>query len=413
MAPSPTGFLHIGGVRTFLFNWLFARGRAGECLLRIENTDTSREVEESVVQIERSLGWLGIDWDGETTFQLNRMERAKEEAFRLVSEGFAYEDEGATRIRMPDEGVTSWEDAIKGRIEFPNVELEDLVLVRSDGRPTYNFASPLEDWLDGITHVIRGDDHVSNTPKQLHVLRALGAEPPVYAHVPNVFGSDGRKLSKRHGAVSVDEFREAGYVPEALLNFLALLGWAPDGETTIMSRDELVERFSLERVGSSPATFDYAKLDWMNGVYLRALPVDEYAERLLAWAREQGYDWPEDAVRAAAPLVQEKIARFGEFPGFAGFLFDEVEPDPELLDGRVLAAASAALAGTEPWSAEAIETTLKGLCDHLGEKPRTVYMPIRVAVTGSRVSPGLYESLELLGREKALARLRAAASATA
>ena len=175
---------------------------------------------------------------------------------------------------MPDDGSTAWEDAIKGRIEVPNAELEDVVLVRSDGRPTYNFASPLEDWLDGITHVIRGDDHVSNTPKQINVLRALGTEPPVYAHVPSVFGADGKKLSKRHGAVSVDEFRAAGYVPEALMNFLALLGWAPDGETTIMSRDELVERFTLERVGSSPATFDYAKLDWMNGVYLRDLAVD-------------------------------------------------------------------------------------------------------------------------------------------
>ncbi|TML19662.1 MAG: glutamate--tRNA ligase [Actinobacteria bacterium] len=413
MAPSPTGFLHIGGVRTFLFNWLFARGRGGECLLRIENTDTSREFEESVAQIERSLRWLGIDWDGATTFQLDRMKRAREEATRLVAEGSAYEDEGAIRIRMPDEGVTGWEDAIKGRIEFPNAELEDLVLVRSDGRPTYNYASPLEDWLDGVTHVIRGDDHVSNTPKQLHVLSALGAEPPVYAHVPNVFGADGRKLSKRHGAVSVDEFREAGYVPEALMNFLALLGWAPDGETTLMSRDELVERFSLERVGSSPATFDYAKLDWMNGVYLRELSAGEYAERLLAWLRESGYDWPEERVRAAAPIVQEKIARLGEFPDFAGFLFHEVEPDPTLLDARVLEASAAALANVEPWTAETIERVLKKLCDDLGEKPRTVYMPIRVAVTGSRVSPGLYESLELLGKEEALGRIRSATSAAA
>ena len=413
MAPSPTGFLHIGGVRTFLFNWLFARGRGGECLLRIENTDTSREFEESVAQIERSLRWLGIDWDGATTFQLDRMKRAREEATRLVAEGSAYEDEGAIRIRMPDEGVTGWEDAIKGRIEFPNAELEDLVLVRSDGRPTYNYASPLEDWLDGITHVIRGDDHVSNTPKQLHVLSALGAEPPVYAHVPNVFGADGRKLSKRHGAVSVDEFREAGYVPETLMNFLALLGWAPDGETTLMSRDELVERFSLERVGSSPATFDYAKLDWMNGVYLRELPAGEYAERLLAWLRESGYDWPEERVRAAAPIVQEKIARLGEFPGFAGFLFHEVEPDPTLLDASVLEASEAALADAEPWTAETLEHVLKKLCDDLGEKPRTVYMPIRVAVTGSRVSPGLYESLELLGKEEALGRIRSATSAAA
>jgi len=405
MAPSPTGLLHIGGVRTFLFNWLFARGLGGECLLRIENTDTSREVRESVEQIERSLRWLGIEWDSETTFQLDRMSRAQDEARRLVDEGSAYEDEGAIRIHMPDEGLTGWNDAIKGRIEFPSDELEDLVLVRSDGRPTYNFASPLEDWLDGITHVIRGDDHVSNTPKQIHVLRALGAELPTYAHVPNVFGADGRKLSKRHGAVSVDEFRDAGYVPEALMNFLALLGWAPDGETTIMSRDELVERFTLERVGSSPATFDYAKLDWMNGVYLRALTAEEYAARLVAYLAEQGVGWEEDRVRAAAPLVQEKIARLGEFPGFAGFLFHDIEPDPTLLDARILSAAEAALRQTEPWTAAEIESTLKRLCDELAEKPRAVYLPIRVAVTGSRVSPGLYESLELLGHEGGLARL--------
>jgi glutamyl-tRNA synthetase len=413
MAPSPTGLLHIGGVRTFLFNWLFARGRGGECLLRIENTDTSREVKESVDQIQRSLRWLGVEWDGEPTFQLDVMDRARDEARRLVGEGSAYEDEGAIRIRMPDDGATAWEDAIKGRIEVPNAELEDLVLVRSDGRPTYNFASPLEDWLDDITHVIRGDDHVSNTPKQINVLRALGAEPPVYAHVPNVFGADGKKLSKRHGAVSVDEFREAGYVPEALMNFLALLGWAPDGETTIMSRDELIERFSLERVGASPATFDYAKLDWMNGVYLRALAPDAYADRLVAYLDELGVDWPEERVRAAAPLVQEKIARLGEFPGFAGFLFGEVEPDPALLDRRTLEAAADALAAVEPWSVGEIEAALKRLCEDLGEKPRTVYLPIRVAVTGSRISPGLYESLELLGRDASLARLRAGAELAA
>src|SRR6186997_465805 len=411
MAPSPTGFLHIGGVRTFLFNWLFARARGGECLLRIENTDTSREVEESVDQIERSLRWLGIEWDGETTFQLDVMERAKDEARRLVDEDKAYEDEGAIRMRMPDAGSTDWDDAIKGRIEVPNAELEDVVLVRSDGRPTYNFASPLEDWIDGITHVIRGDDHVSNTPKQINVLRALGAEPPVYAHVPSVFGADGKKLSKRHGAVSVDEFREAGYVPEALMNFLALLGWAPDGETTIMSREELVERFSLDRVGSSPATFDYAKLDWMNGVYLRELTPEDYADRLVAYVHEQDYDWPDDRVRAAAPLVQQKIGRLGEFPAFAGFLFQDVEPDPELLDARILRAAASALEAVDPWSVAEIELALKQLCDDLGEKPRTVYLPIRVAVTGSRVSPGLYESLELLGKETSLTRLRAGVEA--
>src|SRR5215218_8802368 len=225
MAPSPTGFLHIGGVRTFLFNWLFARGRGGETLLRIENTDTSREVAESVEQIQTSLRWLGIDWDGDVTFQLDRMEKCAEVARQLVAEGKAYEDEGAIRFRMPDVGTTGWDDAVKGRIEFPNEQLEDLVLVRSDGRPTYNFASPVEDWLDGITHVIRGQDHVPNTPKQMVILAALGAEAPRYGHVPFVHGADGAGLSKRHGSVGVQEFRDEGYIPEALVNYLALLGW--------------------------------------------------------------------------------------------------------------------------------------------------------------------------------------------
>ena len=268
---------------------------------------------------------------------------------------------------MPDDGVIGWDDAVKGRLEFAAAELEDMVILRSDGRPLYNFANPVEDLDDGITHVIRGSDHVSNTPKQLQILQALGHEMPVYAHVPDVLGDDGKKLSKRHGATSVDEFRAAGYIPAALMNFLALLGWAPDGETTIMSPEELVERFSLERVGASPATLDYAKLDWMNGVYLRDLPVEEYAGRLVTWLREQGYDWPEERVRAAAPLVQEKIVRLNEFPAFAGFLFEEVDPDPGLLDGTILGAAAAVLETTEPWTAEAIETSLKRLCDDLGQ----------------------------------------------
>src|SRR6266496_1804648 len=228
MAPSPTGFLHIGNVRTALFNWLFARHEGGEFRLRIENTDTSREVEEATQQIQDSLRWLGLDWDGDVTFQLDRLQDCADVARGLVEEGKAYEDEGAIRFRMPDEGVTAWDDAVRGRIEFPNDQLEDLVLVRSDGRPTYNFASPVEDMLDGITHVIRGDDHVSNTPKQIQILQALGAEIPVYAHAPSLLGPDGRKLSKRHGAQSIEEFRNAGYLPQALFNFLALLGWSFD-----------------------------------------------------------------------------------------------------------------------------------------------------------------------------------------
>src|SRR5688572_5827662 len=287
MAPSPTGFLHIGGVRTFLFNWLFARGRGGECLLRIENTDTSREVAEATEQIQRSLAWVGIDWDGPVTFQLDRMERCQEEARRLVAAGAAYEDEGAIRFRMPDEGVTAWDDVVRGRIEFANEELDDLVILRSDGRPTYNFASPVEDWLDGITHVLRADDHISNTPKQIRILDALGAPLPAYGHVGMVLGPDGAKLSKRHGAVGVQEFRAAGYVPEALVNYLALLGWSYDEKTEVMSVDELVDRFTLGRLGGSPATFDYQKLEHFNGVHLRALSPEEYADRLVAYLREQ------------------------------------------------------------------------------------------------------------------------------
>ena len=410
MAPSPTGFLHIGGVRTFLFNWLFARGHeGGECLLRIENTDTSREVAEATEQIQRSLQWLGIDWDGPVTFQLDAMDRCRELGQQLLAEGKAYEDEGAIRFRMPDEGVTAWDDAVLGRIEVPNAELEDVVIVRGDGRPTYNFANPVEDMDDRITHVIRGRDHISNTPKQLQILAALGHEPPVYAHVPDVLGDDGKKLSKRHGATSVEEFRDAGYLPEALMNFLALLGWAPDGETTIMPPDELVRRFSLDRVGASPATLDYQKLDWMNGVYLRALPPEEYGDRLVAFLGDRG--WPEDRVRASVPLVQEKIERLAQYPEFAGFLFERPEPQPG--DPEILEEAVEVLERLEPFTAEAIEQALRELAERLGQKPRQAFQPIRVAVTGSTVSPGLFESIEFLGREETLERLRSAMAASA
>jgi glutamyl-tRNA synthetase len=408
-APSPTGFLHIGGVRTALFNWLFARHEGGEFLLRIENTDTSREVEESVEQIQRSLRWLGLDWDGEVEFQLDSRPRHEAAARQLLAEGHAYEDEGAIRFRMPDEGTTAWDDAIKGRIDYPNEKLEDLVLLRSDGRPTYNLAAALDDADSAITHVIRGEDHVPNTPKQIRILEALGRELPVYAHVPNVFGTDGKKLSKRHGAVSVEEFREQGYVAPALMNYLALLGWSFDDRTTIMSRDELVERFALGRVGSSPATFDYAKLDWMNGVYLREMAPEAFADTLVEYLRERGFEGDEETIRASAPLVQEKISRLDEYQGFAGFFFRRIEAPVGLVDGAgpILAEARDTLAAVEPFTAEPIEAALRGLAERLGLKPRDAFGPIRATVTGSKVSPGLFESLELLGREESLARLEA------
>jgi glutamyl-tRNA synthetase len=413
IAPSPTGFLHIGTAGTALFNWLFARHERGEFRLRIENTDTSREVAEAVDQIQDSLRWLGLDWDGPLTFQLDRMDDCRRVAEQLVAVGKAYEDEGAIRFRMPDEGVTAWEDVVRGRVEIANATIEDTVIVRSDGRPTYNFASPMEDVWDGITHVIRGDDHISNTPKQLNIIRAVGADVPVYAHVPMIFGMDGKKLSKRHGATGLDEFRRAGYLPETLMNFLALLGWAPDGETTLMRRDELIERFRLDRVSPSPAQFDYQKLDWMNGVYIRELSEEELAHRLVLWLGQNGYDWDAELVARTAPLVQEKITKLSDYPGFAGFFFGDVELDTAELDGGgpMLAAAEDALASLEPFDAEAIEATLRGKADELGLKPRQAFQPIRVALTGSRISPGLFESIELLGRDTTLKRLQAASAA--
>ena len=409
-APSPTGFLHIGGVRTALFNWLFARHEGGELLLRIENTDVSREVAESVGQIQDSLRWLGLHWDGEVTFQLDRLERHQEVARTLAADGLAYEDDGALRFRMPDEGATGWDDAIRGRIDYPNEKLEDVVLLRSDGRPTYNFAAAVDDADAEITHVVRGEDHIPNTPKQIRLLAALGAPVPVYGHVPNVLGEDGRKLSKRHGAVSIAEFRAAGYIPEALVNYLALLGWSLDEKTTVLSLEELVRHFTLERVGTSPATFDYAKLEWLNGVHLRSLSPAEYADRLVAYLRETEFEGDEETIRATAPLVQEKITTLGAFVDFAGFFFRPVRPDPEVLAParEILSEAQETLARVEPFQAERIEAELRAMCARLGLKPRRALQPIRVAVTGSTVSPGLFETIELLGRDEALARLAAA-----
>jgi glutamyl-tRNA synthetase len=410
-APSPTGYLHIGGAHTALFNWLFARNQGGEFLLRIENTDTSREVAEATEQIQESLRWLGLDWDGDVTFQLDRMPDAQVRARELLEADLAYEDDGAIRFGMPDDGTTTWDDLILGHIEYPNDKLEDVVIVRSDGRPTYNFVSPLEDLLDGITHVIRGQDHVSNTPKQIQILRTLGSGIPAYAHVALLNGPDGKKLSKRHGAITVEEFRREGFIPEALVNYLALLGWSYDDHTEIMNRDELIERFSLERVGKSAATFDYEKLTHMNGVYLRALPPEEYADRLVGYLREQGYDWDEQLVRKAAPLVQEKIATLGEFPAFARFFFERVQPEEPLADGAVLPAAAETLERVEPFDAPTIEAALRDLAERLGLKPRQAFQPIRLAVTGSNISPGLFESLELLGRDESISRISALGSA--
>src|ERR671918_125750 len=279
-APSPTGALHIGGARTALYNWLLARGAGGKLVLRIEDTDRERSTPENVEQILEALRWLELDWDEGPHSQWERRERHTEAVEQLLESGHAYEDEGAVRFRVPDEGEITFNDAVLGDVTNPDSAIKDFVIQRSDGSPLYNLAVAVDDRDMGITHVVRGQDHVSNTPRQLMLLRALEAEPPVYAHIPLLHGPDGKKLSKRHGGASVQELRDAGYLPEAVRNYIALLGWGYDESTTFMTTDELVERFALDRVSKNPAVFDEQKLRWMNGRYMRELPLEILHERL-------------------------------------------------------------------------------------------------------------------------------------
>src|SRR3954462_1048994 len=259
-APSPTGELHVGGARTALYNWLLARGQGGTFVLRIEDTDRERSTPENVEQILDGLRWLGLDWDEGPLSQAERLDAHTEAIDRLLADGHAYEDEGAVRLRVPDEGETEIEDVIRGTVSFPHASIKDFVIRRSDGSPLYNLAVAVDDRDMGITHVIRGEDHLSNTPRQVMLLKALGEEPPVYAHLPLLHGPDGKKLSKRHGAASVQELRDQGYLPEAVRNYLALLGWGSGDDETILSTPELIERFSIDRVGRSAAIFDPKKL---------------------------------------------------------------------------------------------------------------------------------------------------------
>src|SRR5438874_10798556 len=274
-APSPTGALHVGGARAALYNWLLARGNGGTFVLRIEDTDRERSTPENIEQILDALRWLELDFDEGPFFQSERVDRHKEEIARMVDEGHAYLDEGAVRLRVPDEGQTVVPDLIRGDITFQHKDIADFVIARSDGSPLYNLAVAVDDHDMGITHVIRGEDHLSNTPRQVLILEALGFDPPVYAHLPLLLGPDGKKLSKRYDAASVQWLREQGYLPEAVVNYLALLGWGYDATTTFFTRAELVERFSLERVSKNPAVFDEAKLRSMNGHYLRRLDPDD------------------------------------------------------------------------------------------------------------------------------------------
>ncbi len=404
-APSPTGALHIGGARTALYNWLLARRSGGALVLRIEDTDRERSTPENVARIHDALDWLELDWDEGPYSQSERRSRHEEEIRRLVAEGHAYLDEGAVRLRVPDDGATVVHDVIRGEITFEHRAIDDFVIARSDGSPLYNLAVAVDDRDMEITHVVRGADHISNTPRQIMILKALGSDPPVYAHVPLLHGPDGKKLSKRHGAASVQELREAGYLPEAVRNYVALLGWGYDESTTFFTTEELIERFSLERVSKSPAVFDEQKLRWMNGRYLRELSVDDLARRIEA---RHGRPIP----RRAVEISQEKMQTLADFWPLAGFL---VEPQPTdekawskvMKDGAAdrLARARDAIAAAEPFDPESLEAALRPLVDELGVKPRDLYQPIRVAIAGSTISPGIFESVAALGRDEALARI--------
>src|SRR4051794_4698068 len=407
-APSPTGELHVGGARTALYNWLLARGSGGTFVLRIEDTDRERSTPENVEQILDGLRWLGLDWDEGPRSQAERLDAHTEAIDRLLADGHAYEDEGAVRLRVPDEGETEIEDVIRGTISFPHASIKDFVIRRSDGSPLYNLAVAVDDRDMGIMHVVRGEDHLSNTPRQVLLLRALGEKPPVYAHLPLLHGPDGKKLSKRHGAASVQELQKAGYLPEAVRNYLALLGWGLDETTTFLTTDELIANFSLERVSRNPAVFDEQKLRWMNGRYMRQLETAELQRRLEALI---GREVPLEAVE----ISQEKMQTLADFWPLSGFLVERQETDEKAWDKVMrdgaperLQAAREALAAAEPFDVEHVEGALRGVVDRFGVKPKDVFQPVRVAIAGTTVSPGIFESVAALGREEALARIDAA-----
>jgi glutamyl-tRNA synthetase len=430
-APSPTGALHIGGARTALYNWLLARHAGGTLVLRIEDTDRERSTPENVEQILDALRWLELDYDEGPISQVARSERHQEILEQLLAGGHAYrssataddvrafkaqhgaergyrgeaEETGAVRLRVPDDGATVVHDVIRGDTTFQHTHLDDPVIARADSSVLYNFAVAVDDLDAGITHVVRGEDHLSNTPKQLLVLEALGAPQPIYAHLPLLHGPDGKKLSKRHGAASVQELRDAGFLPEAVRNYLTLLGWGSDDDQTILSTDELVRRFSLERVSRNPAQFDAQKLRWLNGRYLRELSVDDLTARLEEYTGHAG-------LRDAVEISREKVQTLADFWPLAGFIFDGPADDPAARekwldeDGRAaLADVRAALAATEPFELEPVQAALEGVVAARGVKPKAVFQPVRVALAGRAVSPGIFETLVVLGRDESLARI--------
>ena len=419
-SPSPTGFLHIGGARTALYNWLFAKHMGGIFSLRIEDTDQTRSEDKFAEDIKEGLEWLGIDWDAGPIYQSRRLAIYDRYAENLVKDGKAYwvEDEKgrAIRFRMPDEEI-EFDDIIRGQIKFDGSLIEDFVILKADGFPTYNFACTIDDVEMGVTHVVRGDDHIANTPKQIAVCRAIGVELPRFAHLPMILGEDGARLSKRHGATSVREYKELGYLPEALTNFIALLGWAPGDDREVVSRKEMIESFTLERVGKTSARFNNTKLDWMNSLYIRQLPADELLRRLTPFLQKAGVEpdrLPEGWLQKVVELHIERFKTLADFYVQTAFLFtEEVDYDPTAVekhlkkDGvpELLQETHSELSKVEDFDKESLERCLRSLVERRGIGFGKLAQPLRVAVTGKTVSAGLFETMELLGKEKTLRRI--------
>lgn len=424
-APSPTGYLHIGSARTALFNWLFARHEGGKFFLRIEDTDKERSKQEFLEEILSSLKWLGLDWDEELVFQSKRTDYYRRTAEKLLKEDKAYHEAKAIRFRVPKTGKVAFDDLLHGRIEFDleqHVSLaEDLVIFKSDGSPTYNFAVVCDDADMGITHVIRGDDHISNTPKQLPLYDALGFKKPIFCHIPLILGEDRSRMSKRHGATSIREYIEAGFLSEALVNYLALLGWSPGGNQELISREELIKKFDLNRVLKTGAVFAKEKLEWMNGQYIRKLPVPVLADKLIPFLEARGF-WNSAGDRAwldkVVKIYQGRIGTLSQLPELGSFFFEadivyseesiaELRKDARLKE--VFAKYAELLENLEPFEPKVIEGVAVGLMKEAGLSAKDFIHPCRAALTGKMASPGFYDTVALLGKEKAVKRLRYAA----
>ena len=415
-APSPTGFLHIGSARSALFNWLFARHEKGKFLLRVEDTDSARSKDEFLEEILASLKWLGMDWDEEPLRQSGRIDIYKEAARKLLEGGRAYKDEGAVRFHMPAEDVKV-SDITRGEIEFSAKVLKDEVLIKSDGFPTYNFACVIDDSAMNISHVIRGDDHISNTPKQIAIYKALGLKVPKFAHIPLIMGPDGGRLSKRHGATSIMEYKKQGYLPEALVNFLALMGWSPGDNREILSREELVKEFTLDKVNKTSAIFGIDKLNWLNGQYIKEKDSKELLRALIPVLKEKEIikeDFDREKLLNLVELYKVRMRTLADFSGHIKvFYSDDIDYDEAGVkkhlkkEGakRILAAWRDELAGLDPFDKDSLEKSCRGMAEKMGVKPAALIHPARMAISGRTVGAGLFEMMEVMGREVVIKRL--------